>query len=216
VARLLGAKIGGEEVIVAQSAEFAMSRDQERLCRLPADTPSLFFCRDLKGYGWLFRKGRFLNVGLGRMDRKHLGRHTRDFCAFLEERGDLPAGAAGAFRGHAYLLYIRQGGRRCVADGALLIGDAAGLSYPQSGEGILPAVKSALLAADTILEADGDYRRDNLEPYAAGLAADFGGGGELPTSEISSALLRCIGARLLSSRWFARHVVLDRWFLHTH
>ena len=216
VARLLGAKIGREEVIVAQATEFAMNRDQERLCPLPADTPSLFFCRDLKGYGCLFRKGRFLNVGLGRMDRKHLGHHTRDFCKFLVQRGDLPAGAAGTFHGHAYLLYSRQGGRRSVSDGALLIGDAAGLSYPQSGEGILPAIESALMAADTILAANGDYRRDNLEPYAAGLAARFGGSSEFPSSELASALLRCIGTRLLSSRWFARHVVLDRWFLHTH
>jgi geranylgeranyl reductase family protein len=216
VARLLGAKIGREEVIVAQVTEFAMSLDQVRLCPIPADTPALFFCRDLKGYGWLFRKGRFLNVGLGRMDRKNLGRHTRDFCTFLGERGDLPSDAVGTFRGHAYLLYARQGGRRSVADGALLIGDAAGLSYPQSGEGILPAIESALLAADTILAANGNYRRENLEPYAAGLAARFGGGSELPSSPFASALLRRIGAGLISSRWFARHVVLDRWFLHTH
>jgi flavin-dependent dehydrogenase len=215
VARLLGAKFGREEVIVAQSAEFAMSLDQERLCRLPADTPALFFCRDLKGYGWLFRKGRFVNVGLGRMDRKHLGRHMQDFCTFIEQRGDLPAGFSGTFQGHAYLLYTRQGGRRRVTDGALLIGDAAGLSYPQSGEGILPAIESALLAADTILAANGDYRRDNLEPYVFSLAARFGGGSELPSSPLASALLRRIGARLISNRWFARHVVLDRWFLHT-
>jgi hypothetical protein len=96
-----------------------------------------------------------------------------------------------------------------------LIGDAAGLSSPQSGEGILPAIESALLAADTILAANGDYRRDNLEPYAAGVAALFGGGSELPSSPFASALLRFLGARLLSSRWFTRHVVLDRWFLHS-
>jgi flavin-dependent dehydrogenase len=215
VARLLGAKIGAEEVIVAQAAEFAMSWEQEHLCRLPADTPALFFCRDMKGYGWLFRKERFLNVGLGRMDRKHLGRHTRDFCAFLDQRGELPSGAPGRFQGHAYLLYERRGGRRNVAEGALLIGDAAGLSYPQSGEGILPAIDSALLAADTILAANGDYRRDNLEPHAVMLASRFDGGSELPSSPLASAFLRCIGARLLSSHWFARHVVLDRWFLHT-
>ncbi len=215
VARLLGAKIGAEEVIAAQATEFAMSPDQERLCRVPTDTPALFFCRDLKGYGWLVRKGRFLNVGLGRMDRQHLGRHTRDFCAFLAQRGDLSPSAAGTFQGHAYLLYVQRERRRNVADGALLIGDAAGLSYPQSGEGILPAIESALLAAETIVAANGDYRYDNLEPHAAKLAARFGGGSELPSSPLASALLRFIGARLLSSRWFTRHVVLDRWFLHT-
>ena len=217
VARLLGARIGREEVIVAQAAEIAMSPDQERFCHIPTDMPALFFSRDMKGYGWLFRKGRFLNVGLGRMDGKFLGRHTRDFCAFLEQRGYLAGGSIGRFQGHAYLLYERQGGRTCVGDGALLIGDAAGLAHPQSGEGILPAIESALLAADTILAADGDYRRTNLESYATRLANRFGCGSMgIPSSPLSSGLLRYFGARLLSSSWFSRHIVLDRWFLHTH
>jgi flavin-dependent dehydrogenase len=215
-ARFLGARIGKEEVIVAQVTEIAMGREEERLCPIPADTPALYFCRDMKGYGWLFRKGNFLNIGLGRMDRADLGRHTREFCTFLEKRGLLAAGFSGRFRGHAYLLFNRQGGRRCVGDGALLIGDAAGLSHPQSGEGILPAIESALLAADTILAANGDYRADNLEPYGERLANRFGGVGmEIPSSPLSSGLLRFLGARLLSSSWFARHIVLDRWFLHT-
>ena len=217
VARLLGAKIGTEQVIVAQAAEFAMSPEQERMCPIPADTPALFFCRDLKGYGWLFRKGRFLNIGLGRMDREQpRPPYWVSSARFSKSGGICRTGITGSFQGHAYLLYARQGGRRRVADGALLIGDAAGLAYPQSGEGILPAIESALLAADTILAANGDYRRDNLEPYAASLAARFGSGSELPSSPLASALLRFIGARLLSSRWFTRHVVLDRWFLHTN
>ena len=67
-----------------------------------------------------------------------------------------------------------------------------------------------------ILAADGDYRLANLEPYAAGLATRFGSAGmEIPSSPLSSRLLRFLGSRLLSSSWFARHVVLDRWFLHT-
>lgn len=216
VARLLGAKTGAEEAIVAKAMEFAMNPHQERLCTIPAETPALFFCRDLKGYGWLFRKGRFLNVGLGRMDHKHLNSHVREFCTFLEQRGDLPEGTAGTFQGHAYRLYGQQGGRRSWAEGALLIGDAAGLASAQSGEGILPAVESALLAADIILAANGDYRCDNLAPYAARLAASFGGSSKLPSSPIASALLRGIGARLIANRWFARQVVLDRWFLHAN
>jgi len=216
VARLLGAKIGKEEVIVAQVTEFAMGREEERLCRIVADTPALYFCRDLRGYGWLFRKGGFLNIGLGRMDRVDLSRHTQEFCTFLKKRGFLAADFNARFRGHAYLLYEQQGGRRCVGDGAVLIGDAVGLSHPQSGEGILPAIESALLAADTILAANGDYRADNLEPYAASLATRFGGAGmEIPSSPLTSGLFRFLGARLLSSSWFARHIVLDRWFLHT-
>lgn len=214
VARLLGAKIGREPAVVAQAAEFAMTPEQERLCRTPADTPALFFCRDMKGYGWLFRKGRYLNVGLGRMDTDNLGRHTRDFCMFLEQRGDLAICLGASFQGHAYRLYQRQGGRACVGEGVLLIGDAAGLAQPQSGEGILPAIASALLASDTILEANGDYRRDRLESYGARLAGRFGGGLEIPSSPIFSGLVRFLGARLISNTWFSRHIVLDRWFLH--
>jgi flavin-dependent dehydrogenase len=151
------------------------------------------------------------------MDKKNLSRHMGEFRTSLQKRGYWGGEITGRLQGHAYLLYERQGGRRCVSDGALLIGDAAGLSHPQSGEGILPAIESALLAADTILAANGDYRRDNLEPYAARLGNCFGDTGmEIPSSPLSSGLLRFLGARLLSNRWFARHIVLDRWFLHTN
>ena len=54
-------------------------------------------------------------------------------------------------------------------EGVLLIGDAAGMAYSPSGEGIRPAVESGLLAADVILEAAGDYRLARLEPYRATL-----------------------------------------------
>ena len=55
--------------------------------------------------------------------------------------------------------------RRCVADGALLIGDAARVSEPITGEGIYFAMRSGLLAAETI---DLTLRRGNL--VAEGLA----------------------------------------------
>jgi flavin-dependent dehydrogenase len=145
VARTLGAKIGKEPVIVAQVTEFEMSLKQERHCRIPADTPALFFCRDLKGYGWLFRKGRFLNVGLGRQDRVNLGLHVADFRRFIEKMGYLEPGCMEKFQGHAYLLYQHQGGRCRVADGAML-GDAAGLSSAKWRR-ILPAIESAIMAA---------------------------------------------------------------------
>lgn len=216
IARLLGAKIGQEQVIVAQSAEFALSREQEPLCPVHADMPELFFNHDLKGYGWILRKGRFLNIGYGRMGRENFGRHMGEFRMFLEQRGDFTAGADVKYRGHAYLAYGRHGGRRRLGDGALLVGDAAGLSYPLSGEGILPAIESALIAADAILEADGDYRRDRLEPYAAGLADRYGREGlGIPQFPIPSGLTEIVGARLLSNSWFTRHVALDGWFLHS-
>jgi flavin-dependent dehydrogenase len=55
--------------------------------------------------------------------------------------------------------------RRCVDNGALLVGDAARVSEPVTGEGIYFAMRSGLLAAETI---DLALRRGNLG--AAGLA----------------------------------------------
>ena len=215
VARQLGATVGREDVIAARVAEFPLTPEEERLCSIPADTPALFFCRDLRGYGWLLRKGSWLNIGLGRMDTHHLARHTGEFCEFLRRCGYLALDITEKFQGHAYRVFQGRGGRRCVGDGVLLIGDAAGVARPFSGEGILPAIESACMAAEAILAADGDYRRGKLESYAARLASRFGGGSvNYPTSPVASGIARFIGARMLSSRRFTRHIVLDRWFLH--
>jgi len=212
VARLLGARIGTEPVIVARAAEFVLNGEQQQLCRSRSDRPELYFSPDLKGYGWLFRKGDFLNVGFGRLDRVDFGRQMTVFRSFLEQRGVVLPGEAVHYQGHAYLAWQRQGGRRRVDDGALLIGDAAGLAYPHSGEGILPAIESALLAAQTIVAAKGDYRRDRLEPYAARLAARYHGGPDI--FSLPPGLIGPVAAGLFSSRFFVRHVALNRLFLH--
>jgi geranylgeranyl reductase family protein len=217
VARFLGAKTGGETAVVAQEAEFEMDAEQLARCRVQADRPELYFCPDLRGYGWCFRKENVLNVGLGRMDPQHLSAHVADFLRFLRSVGrvafDVPA-----LRGHAYLLYGAST-REIVGDGFLLIGDAAGLAYSQSGEGIRPAVESGLLAAKTIAAAEGRYGREHLEPYRRLLAGRFGGSGNDwmmgVGRRIPSGWIGAMGRRLLRSRWFVRGVVLDRWFLHS-
>jgi hypothetical protein len=101
-----------------------------------------------------------------------------------------------------------------VDDGALLVGDAAGLAYAASGEGIRPAVESGLLAAATIVAARGRYGREKLEPYAQALAARFGRKDRRFSPPIPDALVAAAGRRLFGARWFAKRVVLDRWFLH--
>ena len=215
VARFMGAKLGASEpVIAAKEIEFEMSPAQQDDCKVRGDTPELYFCPDLKGYGWCFRKGNYLNIGLGREDNRRLSEQLRDFCAFLKQCGRIPQDIPDIFHGHAYLLY-GHAVRRQLDDGMLLIGDAAGLAYPQSGEGIRPAVESGLMAAATIIEADGDYRLQKLQPYAGRLAARFGATESAANTEPSS-LRKFLAGKLLVNRWFTRHVVLDRWFLHTH
>jgi flavin-dependent dehydrogenase len=216
VARFLGAKTAGESAVVARETEFEMDPEQIAGCHVRADRPELYFCADMKGYGWCFRKHNVLNVGLGRADPHALSSHSANFLAFLKASGRL-AFDAPAFHGHAYLLYGTSS-RNLDADGVLLAGDSAGLAYAQSGEGIFPAVESGILAANVILQANGNYGREQLRDYRRNLTAQMGNperdritriGRRVPAPWIGS-----LARRLFHSRWFVREVVLDRWFLH--
>ena len=215
VARTLGNRQGDEAAVVAaQEVEFAASDDELAGCSVASEIPELYFCRDLKGYGWCFRKGNYVNIGLGRLDKEKLSSHVAEFVSFLRERGKWTAAIRARFVGHAYSVY-QQRVPKLVADGALLVGDAAGLAYPQSGEGIRPAVESALLAADVVLQAGGKYSAADLAPYAARLVERLGQP-QRPraTGWLPASWLLFLAARLIPNRWFARHVIMDRWFLH--
>lgn len=215
VARFMGAQLGsGEPAITAKEIEFEMSPEQRDECGVQGDMPELYFCRDMKGYGWCFRKGNYLNIGLGREGNLRLSEHLGHFCDFLKQRGRIPMDIPDSFHGHAYLLY-GHAVRRQIDDGMLLVGDAAGLAYPQSGEGIRPAVESGLMAAATIIESRGDYGYRQLLPYHSRLAARFGNTAAAGSGR-QSPLRQLLAGMLLNSRWFTRHMVLDRWFLHKH
>ncbi len=203
-----------ESAVIAQEIEFEMDESQQRDCRVAGDTPELYFCEDLKGYGWCFRKGNFLNIGLGREDNHNIAEQARSFCNHLKEKKRVPLNTPLNFRGHAYMLY-RGASRVLVDDGVMLIGDAAGLAHPKSGEGIRPAVESALMAAEVILAAAGNYQREKLLRYPALLAERFGKGSTTPGILPQSAK-RLISRRLMENSWFSRHVLLDRWFLNVH
>lgn len=216
VARFLGARQGAAEpAVAAKEIEFRLTAGQLDGCQVRPDVPEIYFCRDLKGYGWCLRKGTHLNIGLGREGSHRLSQHLEEFRDFLEQRNRIPPDIPGKFHGHAYVLY-GHAPRKRLDDGVLLIGDAAGLACPQSGEGILPAIESAVMAAATLLEAGEDYRRDKLAAYSDRLRARFGPP-VASTAGIAPQFLRnFLGEALLGSRWFTRHVVLDRWFLHSH
>jgi flavin-dependent dehydrogenase len=212
VARSLGARSTQDVVVAAQEVEFRMAEPQRRRCRVEPEVPELYFCEDLKGYGWCFRKTDVLNVGFGRADGRDFPRQVRAFVEFLASRGRVPSDLPSRWLGHAYLLYDSTR-PRLVDDGVLLVGDAAGLAYAQSGEGIRPAAESGLLAASVIASAAGRYGRERLEPYRQRLVARFGRSRPralpLPASWVSA-----IGRPLLATRWFTRRVVIEDWFLH--
>ena len=213
VSRLLNGHAAEAPVVAAQEAEFVAGPGDG--WQTDGEHPELYFCDDLRGYGWCFRKGDYVNVGFGRFDAHALPKATARFVEDLRIRRRIPAAGSWRWRGHAYLVAAARG-RNVVDDGVMLAGDAAGLAFPRSGEGIWPAIESGLMAASTILDANGCYRADRLMPYTTRLRARFG------VSPLAQALsvavpqrIACaIARRLLRNSWFARHVVLDRWFLH--
>jgi len=161
-----------------------------------------------------------LNIGLGRLDQHGLPEHVGQFVQWLRDSGKTPFALPGQLRGHAYLL-LGYSPRPLVADNALLIGDAAGLAYAPSGEGIRTAVESGLLAAEAIEQARGAYRREPLQVYPVLLEERFHTmpGAEQPpplTWRMPHRLRNFAGRLLLKSESFCRHTVMERWFLHIH
>jgi geranylgeranyl reductase family protein len=216
VARMLSGAGDGRPTVVAQEAEVSLDRDAFSESAVRPERPELYFCDDLGGYGWCFRKGDYLNVGFGRVDARALPDARAQFVDFLMRAGVLPRRATWPWRGHAY----RVGGAlppRPVDDGVLLIGDAAGLAYPQSGEGIRPAVESGLMAASTIRQASGRYERDRLASYVDRLQEQYFGGavGGLSSRLIPRRVCAAFADYGLRNAFIARRLVLDRWFLRS-
>ncbi len=95
VARLRGANARHEVGVAAQEIEFEMSETQRDQCSIRAEIPELYFCPDMKGYGWCVRKKNFLNIGLGRLDPHALPNHLVDFGTFLKEATGLAYSQSG-------------------------------------------------------------------------------------------------------------------------
>ncbi len=170
VARAFGAVDGDELVVVTQESETRVGAGRlHALTRRPG-TPELIAEPDFHGYGWYFTKGDFLNVGVGACGGAPIRRRLERLLARLRGDGRLPADLALApFRGHAYPVR-RARPRRVGGERFMLVGDAAGLARDLSGEGIGPAVRSAVLAAEAI-------REGRLASYADRVAAAFGAPG---------------------------------------
>jgi len=217
VARAIGSKGVSELAVTAQEIEFEMNAAQKTQCTVEKDIPELFFTPDLKGYGWVFRKGDYLNIGLGREDKHKLSSHVTRFCQYLKQQGKIPQDTPEKMSGHAYLLY-KHAVRDMVKDNVLLIGDAAGLASPKSGEGIRPAVESAMLAARVIRQCDGDYQAPKLQPYNELMEQRFGPRQPGPDlmERLPLPVKQIFASRLMKTHWFTRNVVTDKWFLQSH
>jgi geranylgeranyl reductase family protein len=98
------------------------------------------------GYAWVFPKRSHLSVGVGCLASKarHLNHHHQKFL------NSLSIGSHTIARSSSHLIPTCTKGRLVWQDKALLLGDAAGLTDPLTGEGIYNAILSAQLAASVI------------------------------------------------------------------
>jgi geranylgeranyl reductase family protein len=215
VSRLLNGQPSQMALVRAQEAEFPIADGDAQAFGIEPERPELYFSSDLRGYGWCFRKQGYLNIGIGRLGHDPLPKAYADFIEFLRARGKVPANGAWRPRGHAYLLYDKRA-RRVVDDQVLLIGDAAGLAVPQSGEGIRPAIESGVMAAETLMAASGDYSVPRLLAYETRLRRRAAASVAATPAPAVERLSQRLGTWLLGQSWFARRVVLDRWFLGRH
>ncbi|MBI1788612.1 MAG: NAD(P)/FAD-dependent oxidoreductase [Acidobacteria bacterium] len=102
------------------------------------------------GYGWIFPKKNSANVGVG--CPASIARSLRPYLLrFLQAEKILRPGAISRlkFSGHQLPTLTRR--TRLSSDNLVLVGDAAGLVEPLTGDGISHACHSAEIASDSIL-----------------------------------------------------------------
>jgi len=95
------------------------------------------------GYGWAFPKANHVNVGVGGWSSS--GPQLRTMLAEQVRRYGLDPDTAWGMRGH--YLPVRRGRSPVWRGRVMLVGDAAGLVDPLTGEGIYGAIYSGRAAA---------------------------------------------------------------------
>ena len=114
------------------------------------------------GYGWIFPKRDHVNLGVGGWGEE--GPRLRDHLRLLCEHYGVTIERLTNLRGHR--LPMRRPQTVLGRGRALVVGDAAGVLDPVSGDGIYEAFVTARLAAEHVLA-------DELESYDAAVRRDL-------------------------------------------
>ena len=129
-----------------------------------------FFENGLPGYSWYVPKANgHLNVGIGgmadKLKRKNgdIKTHWRQFISVLGDDGKV---RNVDYQPTGYSYYLRGNVEQIRHHNAFIVGDAIGLATRDLCEGIGPAVRSGIAAANAIIE-DRDYVLADLLSYSA-------------------------------------------------
>ena len=156
------------------------------------------------GYIWVFPKGKkFANIGIGISGKYSKHKSAQKYLDEFMER-EYPDAA---------ILTTMCGGVPCakpmekpVADGIMLVGDAAHQINPMTGGGIVAGMKGGWIAGQVAAEAikKNDYSEDSLLEYPKRMRKDFGKNHERfykikeVTEKLTNEELDSIAEKLLS------------------
>lgn len=135
----------------------------------------------LSGYGWVFPKKNHLNIGIGEINldknkknKKNLKLFLKNYIELLKDSKIIPLDIKiNQIKGSAIPNYPLE---KTYSDRLIIIGDAAGLANPFTGEGIYNAMESARIAAETINKGfeKNNLKSDLLSEYQKKWKKEFG------------------------------------------
>jgi len=141
-----------------------------------------FFEKGLPGYAWYVPKQNgWLNIGLGGMATRLKKHALKDHWAKFAGKLDRKLAPRAQYHPEGYSYYLRGKVETAHIRNAFITGDAAGLATRDMCEGIGPAIRSGLRAAESIL--------DN-KPYDLSTVTGASLGGGVPSRMLDWAFTR--------------------------
>ncbi|KPJ99507.1 MAG: hypothetical protein AMJ60_04845 [Desulfobacterales bacterium SG8_35] len=125
----------------------------------------------LPGYAWYVPKCKgIVNVGIGTLTprlQKNNDSIKNEWQRFIKKVADLSLVSDYQYNPRGYVYYLRSNVEVGRFGNAFVVGDAAGLATRDMAEGIGPAVKSGLLAAEAIT-SNKKYDISLIKKYSSG------------------------------------------------
>ena len=191
-----GQTFAGRVAVIATGAAFGLLKRSGVLSRPPrtmlaarayfedlqADVARSFQLRfdevPMPGYGWVFPvKAKAANIGVGFLPRRGSGTASQAFERFIRGTALRPmldgARQDGPLKGYPIRVDFLQA--PTFAERTVLVGEAAGLVNPLTGEGIDYALESGLIAAEHLVQTfeTGDFSFARLAEYGGKLHKRF-------------------------------------------
>jgi flavin-dependent dehydrogenase len=111
-----------------------------------------FYEHNIQGYSWCISKNDgYLNIGVGGLFKGKNVNIKDHWDQLVNKLDSLNIVKNHEYKPKGYVYQIRDRVDNCRLDNAFIIGDAAGLATTDLGEGIGPAIESAIRAADAII-----------------------------------------------------------------